>query len=540
MFEFEEDLGVAAKIKVIGVGGGGGNAIKTMIRSNVDGVDFIAVNTDIQAISQNDAPTKIQIGHKITRGLGAGANPDIGRNAAVEDQEMIKGALTGADMVFVTAGMGGGTGTGAAPVIAGIAAEMGILTVGVVTKPFSFEGKKRMRQAEAGIDALRKVVDTLICIPNDNLLGLVDKNTPIVDSFKMTDHVLLQAVRGISDLITTPGLINLDFADVSTIMRKAGIALMGTGIATGDNRAIEAAKMAISSPLLENVSILGATGILLNITGSSNMTLFEVNEACKLIQEEADEEANIIFGSVVDDNAGDKISVTVIATGFQNEEINRVVDKVGGTKKQNYSKSWLNYKSEKKEINKTEKPSLWTVDSEVERTAHLETTTPLSDSAGSIRDVFDAGDNIKEFRADTATDDVVFGLGDTGVDSTAVEEKILRRPLTENDEIESRLDTGMSFGRTPQKSSIWGGSAEKTHPRAVVPGGNSRRMVSKLEDRERLGVQEVEMTAAIERRVTRRVTEHAEVKGVVKKISSLTDFDEDNFDIPAFIRKRAD
>ncbi len=316
MFEFEEDLSQSAKIKVVGIGGGGTNAVNTMIRSKLDGVEFIAANTDIQALRSNQAPIKIQIGRDLTKGLGAGANPDVGRSAAMEDQNSIAEVLGGADMVFITAGMGGGTGTGAAPVIAKIGKEMGALTVGVVTKPFAFEGKKRARQAEIGIEALKENVDTLIVIPNEKLLHVAGKDTPMVDTFKMADEILLQAVKGISDLITIPGLINLDFADVKTIMGEMGMALMGTGSGHGENRAIEAAQKAISSPLLENVSINGATGIIINITGPSNMTLFEVNEASKLIQQEAHEDANIIFGAVIDDKKKEDIRVTVIATGF--------------------------------------------------------------------------------------------------------------------------------------------------------------------------------------------------------------------------------
>ncbi|MBX7148852.1 cell division protein FtsZ [bacterium] len=324
MFEFEEDLATAAKIKVMGVGGGGGNAIKTMIRAKLEGVEFVVANTDIQALKTNEAMVKIQLGTELTRGLGAGSNPEVGKNAALEDVQTIRETLSGADMVFITAGMGGGTGTGAAPVIAKIAKEAGALTVGVVTKPFVFEGKKRLKQAEQGIEDLRREVDTLIIIPNERLLGVAGKDTPILDTFKKADDVLLQAVKGISDLITIPGLINLDFADVKTIMKETGMALMGTGVATGETRALEAARMAISSPLLENVAISGATGILLNITGSSTMTLFEVNEACKLIQEEAHEDANIIFGAVIDDRMKDEMRVTVIATGF-NKEIEKKV-----------------------------------------------------------------------------------------------------------------------------------------------------------------------------------------------------------------------
>jgi cell division protein FtsZ len=316
MFEFEEDLSQNATIKVIGVGGGGTNAVNTMIRSKLDGVEFIAANTDVQALRSNQAPIKVQIGRESTKGLGAGANPDVGRSAAMEDQHSLAEVMNGADMVFITAGMGGGTGTGAAPVIAKVAKEMGALTVGVVTKPFSFEGKKRARQADIGIEALKENVDTLIVIPNEKLLHVAGKETPMIDTFKMADEILLQAVKGISDLITIPGLINLDFADVKTIMGEMGMALMGTGTGHGESRAIEAAQKAISSPLLENVSINGATGIIINITGPGNMTLYEVNEASKLIQQEAHEDANIIFGAVIDEKMKEDIRVTVIATGF--------------------------------------------------------------------------------------------------------------------------------------------------------------------------------------------------------------------------------
>ena len=316
MFEFEDNLAHSAKIKVIGVGGGGGNAVKTMIRSKMEGVEFIVANTDVQALRNHEAMVKIQMGAELTKGLGAGSNPEIGRNAALEDIRTLQETLSGSDMIFITAGMGGGTGTGAAPVIARVARDVGALVVGVGTKPFAFEGKRRQRQAEGGIDELRQEVDTLITIPNEKLLTVSGKETPMLDTFKMADCILLQAVKGISDLITIPGLINLDFADVRTVMRETGMALMGTATAKGENRALEAARLAISSPLLENISISGATGILLNITGSSSVTLFEVNEACKLIQEEAHEDANIIFGAVIDDRLKDEIRVTVIATGF--------------------------------------------------------------------------------------------------------------------------------------------------------------------------------------------------------------------------------
>ncbi len=306
-----------AKILVIGVGGGGGNAVNTMISGNLDGVEFVVANTDMQALEANMAPHKIQLGNALTKGLGAGANPDVGRRSAEESMQQIADLISGADMVFVTAGMGGGTGTGAAPVIAQIARDCGALTVGVVTKPFEFEGKKRGRQATEGIDRLAAAVDTLIVIPNNRLLGLVGMNTSMVEAFRKADSVLLNAVQGISDLMTIPGLINVDFADVRTIMSGTGRALMGTGIGTGKKRAMEAAEMAISSPLLEDVSIDGARGILINITGGPDLTLHEVNEASTLIHKAAHEDANIIFGSVIDPNLSEEVRITVIATGFE-------------------------------------------------------------------------------------------------------------------------------------------------------------------------------------------------------------------------------
>ncbi|RMH38949.1 MAG: cell division protein FtsZ [Deltaproteobacteria bacterium] len=314
MIEFDELT--HAKIKVIGVGGGGGNAVNTMIAANLDGVEFVCANTDIQALESNMAPTKLQLGENLTRGLGAGASPDVGRKAAEESMQLIADTVTGADMVFVTAGMGGGTGTGAAPVIARIARECGALTVGVVTKPFTFEGKRRRVQAEAGIERLEEAVDTLIIIPNNRLLQVVGHNVSMIDAFKKADEVLLNAVQGISDLMTVPGLINVDFADVRTIMSDQGRALMGTGVGSGNRRAVEAAEAAITSPLLEDVSIDGATGVLINITGGPDLTLHEVNEASTLVQEAAHEDANIIFGSVIDANMGDEVRITVIATGF--------------------------------------------------------------------------------------------------------------------------------------------------------------------------------------------------------------------------------
>jgi cell division protein FtsZ len=305
-----------ARIKVIGVGGAGGNAVNTMIAAGLPGVDFIATNTDAQALRANLAPIKVQLGEKLTRGLGAGGNPDVGRRAAQEDVERLKEYLAGADMIFITAGMGGGTGTGAAPILAQVAKELGALTVGVVTKPFAFEGKRRMKQAEEGLRQLKGAVDTLIAIPNQRLLAVAGRNSSILETFRKADDVLLQAVRGISDLITVHGLINLDFADVRTIMSEMGMAMMGAAVASGENRAVEAAQKAISSPLLEDVSIEGARGVLINITGGPDLSLHEVNEAATLIQEEADDEANIIFGAVIDESMGDEVRITVIATGF--------------------------------------------------------------------------------------------------------------------------------------------------------------------------------------------------------------------------------
>ncbi|MGN6719134.1 MAG: cell division protein FtsZ [Candidatus Binatia bacterium] len=317
MFEIVEQNGLAAaRIKVIGIGGGGGNAVNTMIGSRLSGVDFMVANTDAQSLQASQAPVRIQLGNMVTKGLGAGANPEIGRRAALEDQEQIREYLEGSDMIFITAGMGGGTGTGGAPVLARVARDVGALTVGVVTKPFIFEGKKRMHQAEEGIEELKASVDTLIVIPNQRLLSIAAKTTTMLEAFHKADDVLLQAVRGISDLIITPGLINLDFADVRTVMAEMGLALMGAAAASGENRAIEAAQKAISSPLLEDISIQGARGVLINITGGPDLCLHEVNEAASMIQEEAHDDANIIFGAVIDETMTDEIRITVIATGF--------------------------------------------------------------------------------------------------------------------------------------------------------------------------------------------------------------------------------
>lgn len=318
MLEFDTSYDQGAVIKVIGVGGGGNNAVNRMIEHGVQGVDFIAVNTDAQALEHSKAQYKLQIGGKLTRGLGAGANPEVGKKAAEESREQLEEVLRGADMVFVTAGMGGGTGTGAAPVIAQISRDLGALTVGVVTRPFTFEGRKRQSQAVGGISSLKEAVDTLIVIPNDKLLQIVDKSTPMLEAFREADNVLRQGVQGISDLIATPGLINLDFADVKTIMSDKGSALMGIGIATGESRATEAAKKAISSPLLET-SIDGAKGVIMNITGGMNLSLYEVQEAADIVASASDEEVNMIFGSVINENLNDEIIVTVIATGFSDD-----------------------------------------------------------------------------------------------------------------------------------------------------------------------------------------------------------------------------
>jgi len=312
----DDQVTAGARIKVVGVGGGGTNAVNRMVQVGLEGVEFIVANTDLQALQTSCAPVKLQIGSKLTKGLGAGADPNVGRQAALEDTEKIIHALDGADMIFVTTGLGGGTGTGAAPVIASLASELGALTVAVVTKPFRFEGKKRHLQAERGLEALRDSVDTIITIPNERLLAIIDRTTPLIDAFATADDVLRQAIQGISDLILVPGLINLDFADVKTIMSGMGLAMMGTGIAEGQDRAMEAARRAISSPLLEGASVTGARGVIINVTGGPDLSLVEVSEASCIVQEAADEDANIIFGAVVDPALLGRVKITVIATGF--------------------------------------------------------------------------------------------------------------------------------------------------------------------------------------------------------------------------------
>ena len=319
----DDEVKNEARIKVIGVGGGGGNAVNRMVRVGLDGVEFIVANTDAQALQANAAPVKIQIGSRLTKGLGAGADPDVGRKAALEDTESIIQALTGADMVFVTTGLGGGTGTGAAPIIANLASELGALTIAVVTRPFRFEGRKRAVQAERGLDVLRECVDSVITIPNERLLAIIDRQTSLTEAFATADDVLRQAIQGISDLILVPGLINLDFADIKTIMAGMGVAMMGTGVRSGDNRTVEAAKAAISSPLLEGASVNGARGVIINVTGGPDLSLVEVSEASLLIQEAAHEDANIIFGAVIDQKLEGKVKVTVIATGFDVQPVAR-------------------------------------------------------------------------------------------------------------------------------------------------------------------------------------------------------------------------
>ncbi len=323
MFEIEENKNLGARIKVIGIGGGGCNAVNTMIDLKLEGVDFISANTDAQALKVSRAPLKIQLGERLTGGRGAGADPEIGRGATLESVDQIRAALDKADMVFITAGLGGGTGTGGAPIVANIAKELGALSVAIVTKPFYFEGRKRYRQAEEGWHDLKESTDTLITIPNQRLLTISGKSMPLLESFKKVDEILYQAAKGISDLIMVSGLINLDFADVKTVMSEMGMAIMGMGVASGENRAIEASQKAISSPLLEDISIKGAKGVLINITGGADLTLHEVSEASTFIQKETHEESNIIFGAVIDKRMGDKIRVTVIATGLGQEEKKR-------------------------------------------------------------------------------------------------------------------------------------------------------------------------------------------------------------------------
>jgi cell division protein FtsZ len=378
MFELEIDSTNTAKLKVVGCGGAGGNAVNRMIGAGLRGVEFIAANTDMQALNQSLAPHRIQLGANATRGLGSGGDPSVGRRAAEEDEQAIADAITDSDMVFITAGMGGGTGTGSAPVVARLARQGGALTVAVVTKPFAFEGRRRMRQAEEGLAELRAEVDTLIVIPNQRLLSVVEKGTSLSDAFSVCDEVLLKATKGISDLVTVPGLVNLDFADVKAVMSNRGNALMGTGRATGANRAVEAAQAAVSSPLLEDVSIAGAEGVLVNITGGRDMTLHEVNEAASVVVGAAGEEANVIFGSVIDPNLDGELVITVIATGFGHAETRlKLIDKAGrpaaeGEEDYRHPQPW-----KKDESNGGQRRGAWGRNSAPQRTESLEVPTFL-------------------------------------------------------------------------------------------------------------------------------------------------------------------
>ena len=364
-----------ARIKVVGVGGGGSNAVNRMVEVGLSGVEFIVANTDVQALDHNRATVKLQIGHKLTKGLGAGADPNIGRQAALEDTDSIIQSLSGADMIFVTTGLGGGTGTGAAPVIASLASELGALTIAVVTKPFKFEGKKRAIQAEAGLEALRDCVDAVITIPNERLLSIIDRKTSLTDAFTFADDVLRQAIQGISDLILVPGLINLDFADVKTIMSGMGVAMMGTGIAEGDGRAMQAAQKAIASPLLEDSSVNGARGVIINVTGGPDMSLMEVNEASMVIQEAAHEDANIIFGAVIDPNLKGKLKITVIATGFDQPGRGRGIAATAQTTPTDMS----SYAHLSREV---EQPTRMAPQVTVTRRAPLELSLPLAAASG--------------------------------------------------------------------------------------------------------------------------------------------------------------
>lgn len=553
MFEFEENLSISAKIKVIGVGGGGGNAIKTMMKEQIEGVDFVAINTDLQSLQQNDAMVKIQIGHKLTRGLGAGSNPSVGREAAIEDTNTIREVLEGSDMVFITAGMGGGTGTGAAPVIANIAKEMGILTIGIVTKPFSFEGRQRMKKAEEGIEELMREVDTLICVPNDNLLNIAAKDTPILSSFKMVDHVLLQAVRGISDLITIPGLINLDFSDVRTIMTSAGIALMGTGIAGGENRAIEAAKLAISSPLLENISISGAKGILLNITGSSKMTLFEVNEASKLIQQECHEDANIIFGAVIDEEMNDDIRVTVMATGFDQYQEKKTDLKESRNTNSHY-KGWIKYPEEKKRIERR-KP---TIDlDETELTANFAKDINIKDVIEEMNDqpeekpVIERKSSHQEEANHNSNDNSKDENLDLPFQFSSASSASQKRTQNQNESLEFNSAAEMTSSQTSTSRQPYEAShgqmlsVQTDQPKSQVPSRKKYPSVwGETPEKQKRNQFDVTNNSPFRNEnSSRQLNQMQSLKDKKRKTYSDMDLNgmgEDEYDIPAFIRRRAD
>ena len=407
MLEFIENAELSAKIKVIGVGGGGSNAVNTMIQSGLTGTDFIVANTDAQALRTNSASIKIQLGEKITKGLGAGANPDVGKRSAIEDRDKIYETLNGADMIFITAGLGGGTGTGAAPIIAQVAKEIGALTVAVVTKPFAFEGKKRMMQAEEGLKELKSIVDTVITIPNQRLLAVAGKSTTMIEAFKKVDEVLHQAVKGISDLINVHGMINVDFADVKAIMSEMGMALMGTGIAEGDNKALESAQKAIASPLLEDISIEGARGLLINVTGGADLSLFEVNEAIEKISAEAHPDATIIYGQVIDESMNGKIMITVIATGFGKEYNTANVTNVTNIKKQVSNTADINNFNEAKAKYEDLSAASYSLDSDFEIPEVQETQLNIrrNDVIKNIAPKNEKNDYISKFSKNNEEDD---------------------------------------------------------------------------------------------------------------------------------------
>jgi cell division protein FtsZ len=519
MFEFEENLEFNAKIKVVGVGGGGGNALKTMVRAQIDDVDFIAVNTDIQSLRQNEAPVKIQIGHKLTRGLGAGANPGIGRDAALEDLSLIKEAVSGSDLVFITAGMGGGTGTGAAPVIAKVARDLGILTIGIVTKPFSFEGRKRMRQAEDGLNSLKEAVDTLICIPNDNLLNLASKETPMTDSFKMADQVLLHAVKAVTDLVTIPGLINLDLADMRSVMAGAGYAMMGTGVSSGANRAVEAAKMALASPLLGDLRLQEATGVILNITGSSAMTLFEVNEACRFVQDSCHKDVNILFGSVHDESMQDRIRITLIATGFTGV-------------------------MEQKPIQPPMKTIAAWAELPIVEPIQPETVTPFvpqilpADPLTEITNIELKTDILEPAKLDASKpEDNNNQLREMFAELAKEREPEL--PLfaelisseVKAPQVTTPAPSPISYRETP---SPWGVTSETMPPRAMRPMGTRAP-----ESSGGLGLQQAELDSLPIVNIRRQMPDKAGIRKMIADVG-LNDASDDKYDIPAFIRKRAD
>ncbi len=493
-----------AKIKVVGVGGGGCNAVNTMIRSGLTGVEYVVANTDAQALSISLAPTKIQLGGNVTKGLGAGANPEVGKKAALEDYEKISEILKGADMVFITAGMGGGTGTGAAPVIAKLAKDLGALTVGVVTKPFVFEGKKRFKQAEEGIRNLEESVDSLITIPNQRLLYLAGENLSLVETFRRADEVLLNAVRGISDLINNTGHINADFADVSTVMANKGLALMGTGAASGSGRAIKAATEAISSPLLEDISINGATGIIINITGSDTLSMHETNEAVTLIMEAADENAEIIFGTVIDNNCGDEVKVTVIATGLgAHAQITKAHTQAQASQQAQALHASI---SAQKEV----APTISARNEEISSHASVVESAPLSE----VRDIF-APKTVANTEAATAA------------------------PVRETEEKASRSDFDRFMN---DRNSFVQTEAHNEVAAAPATSENNRpsRLIQSIRDAANKYESNSGQTQVTRERAQAPVTQepvlNTRAKSIAEKLG-FVNFDEDEFDTPSYLRK---